>query len=652
MKHGILFLLCLVVAGASAQDTTFRWNLPLPQDAARVTASAFPGSDGVIFLKEQGYIEGPHTQSIFAMTNEMRVTTKAIIVKVFNASAIEKYGSFSYEYPDFRDKLFEHLFSVKARVMKPDGTIWVLPTGDITSVAGVTTGQGRALTKKVMFKIPNLAPNDIVQIEYAHAAPFSFRRQVLFFYHDRYPVLQSSVNITMTKQEHVTYLNFPPSLFPARSDTDLGKAVCSSWALRNLPAVPDEPYGRPFAEVSYLTSVLNQVTEKDSNGWRPIAKNYYKENLDRGSVSSSFLRKIGIEPSPDSVSWSDIEHAYTALRRYFTLSASNDITTDYDHVDKRIDEKEGDATDVAFLMMKILDRWKVPTLPVLLRDRREGVYELTVPSLVWFDRLGLVVTWKGKQMLYDFDRCIPNTYEVPWFLTPTMMFSVSDTGGNHLETNFPSRWQDHISFETHNIYLHPGKKATDSVEFTLHGAMAEELRGDLYSLVGDPLNKAVRAYLEKYSLQEADSASINAFRDEPALTMSGSGTSQAASASIDSFLTFKPKNHLARALREEFSSIQRHYDVFLHQPFALSLSWRVHLPSGYDIARLPEPIDIAGPQGVTAQVLWMRQGDDITIKADILFNTSRVPLEKYMEWRAFLENTNAAVEQELAFRKK
>ncbi len=652
MKRMILVMQFVTMLFASAQDTTFRWHLPSVADAAKITADVFPGTDAVILAKEQGFVEGPHTESIFTMTNEMTVTTHAIVVKLLNANAVGQFGSFSYEYPYFEDKLFQHLFEVKARIMKPDGTVWVMPGSNVTTTAGLLSGEGEPLTMKVMFKIPNLAPNDIVQIEYAHASPFSFERQILFFYHDRYPVLTSSVQITMTKQEHVNYLNFPANLFPARRDTDLGKSVASSWTLQNLPAIPSEPYGRPFAEVSYLTTIVKQVAEKDSNGWRPVAKNYFKNNLQKGSVSSSFIRTLGLEPSPDSASWSDVDRLYTSLRRYFRLRASIFPYTDYKNLDNQIDEKEASPSEAAFIMMKVLERWEVPVTPVLLRDRREGLYELTVPSLVWFDRLGLLVSWKGEQMLYDFDACIPSKYELPWFLTPMTMFAVSDTGGRHLKVNFPSNWRDHVSSETHYITLHPGKKAIDSVEFDLKGATAEELRGELYSTVGDALAKFARSYLEMNALQDADTSSINGFLDDPVIKISGEGNSRAAFATVDSFLTFQPKNHLIRQFRELFSSTQRHYDIFMRQPFAYSFSWHVHLPPGYDVARLPDPADIAGPAGVMAQVTCLCNNSDILIKADVLFNTTRVPLEKYAEWRSFLDNVNAAMEREVTLREK
>ena len=185
---------CLCCASFSfSQESTFRWGFPALADAQKITPANFPDVDAVIILKEQGFTEGPHTKSLFAIYNETTVSTKAMIVKLFNEKAVETFGSFSYEFPDMRLKEDRHVFTVRARVMKPDGTIQDLPDTSIKRITGISSGHGRALTQRVMYKIPNLAPGDIVQYEYSHGEPWSFKRQVLYFYHDRYPVLRSVV---------------------------------------------------------------------------------------------------------------------------------------------------------------------------------------------------------------------------------------------------------------------------------------------------------------------------------------------------------------------------------------------------------------------------------------------------------------------------
>jgi hypothetical protein len=645
--------LCIVWSTfALSEEPTFRWPLPAAADAAKLTAAAFPGSDAVILVKEQGFTEGTHTRSLFVIYNDVTVQSEAIMVKLFNDKAVEQFGSFSYEYPHMLEKEERHVFRIRVRVMKPDGTVQVLPDTSIKQVTGVATAGGRALTDKVMYKIPSLAPGDIVQYEYSHAEPYSYKRQVLFFYHDRYPVVTSVAYVIMEKKTEVSYKHFPPDKFGPPEVKDLGSAVCNVWTLNNLPAIPDEPFGRPLSEVSYLTTVVSNNEENDGNGWRPVAKNYYQENIEEGSLPSSFMEDLGLNPSLKNADWPQIDTLYTALRKYFRLKTTVSKYTAYKQVDKQIKNKEADASDLAFMMLKALERWKVQATPVLVRDRREGEYEMSVPSMVWFSRLALLISLNGRDVLYDFDRCIPTTYEAPWFINPSTMFAVQDTGGYHFQLKSPSTWRGHISAESHLITLKPGKRASDSVAFTLKGAFAQNKRGALYSKTGEDLDKAVRSFLEDNAVQETEHAEINNFLDEPLIRINGTGNSRGASTAIDSFLTYQPRNHLLRSFRENFTLPARHFDIDLYEPFAYNLRWLIEIPAQHRVDRLPDDAQIVGPSGATAQVSCMQHDNQVEVNAMVVFASANIPLAKYGEWRAFLDKVNNSLERQIVFRKK
>ncbi|HUI10824.1 MAG TPA: DUF3857 domain-containing protein, partial [Bacteroidota bacterium] len=633
---------------AAAQDSTFSWNLPAPSAVQKITAANFPDADAVILLKEQGFTEGPHTKSVFVITDEVTVSTKAIIVKLLNQKAVEEFGSFSYEFPYYLNREARHQFVVHARVMKPDGTVWVLPDTAIKNATGISSGRGRKLTEKVMYKIPNLAPGDIVQYEYAHRAPFSFRRQVLFFYHDRYPVLRSVVSVDMTKREKVKYVHFPPDKIGAPAVRDLGRSTLSSWSVTNLGAIPDEPFGRPFGDVSYLTTIVGADDPDDPGGWHTLGKNYYRDNIAEGSIPKSFMTTLGFDPAMQNAAWTDIDSLYTAIRKYFRLEALPSLYTNFRGVDKQIEDKEGDASDMCFLMLKALDRWGIPATPLLVRDRRDGVYELSVPSTVWFDRLALLVRYKGKDQVYDFDRSIPSRYEIPWFITPSIMFAVQDTGGHHIQFRVPSNWREHISMEDHHITLTQGKRAVDSAVFMLKGALAEHERGSLYARSGEELDASLRDYLG-HTLHDVEHAGINDFRDNPVILISGDGPSRGASTAIDSFVTFQPRNYLLRSFRERFSQPVRRFDVTLDEPFGIVLSWHIQGPNGSHPVHPPEAAEIHGPAGAMAQVYTFAQGSDVDVKASVVFSTATIPVSEYGRWRTFLDSVNTTAERDIAF---
>lgn len=133
--------------------------------------------------------------------------------------------------------------------------------------------------------------------------------------------------------------------------------------------------------------------------------------------------------------------------------------------------------------------------------------------------------------------------------------------------------------------------------------------------------------------------------------ISGSGSSRAPCTVIDSFLTLQPRNHFLRSFRDNFTAPIRHYDVDLNEPFAWNLKWEIAVPRDYRVDHVPEATDIAGPAGASAQISYHPQDGVVEVNAMVVFTAGVVPLEKYAEWRTFLDNVNSTIERPVVFRK-
>ncbi len=654
MKYPVALALCVACSTALSQNGTFLLGIPSIHETNTLTSSMFEGADAVILCKQQGYTEGPHSSFdgfTLRLTNEVAITSQLMMVKLFNETAVNRFGSFEYEYPETRGRGPKHVLTVRARVVKPDSTVWVLPDSAISIVTGATNGDGDALTKKVLFKIPNLAPGDIVQIEYSHLAPFSFHRRVMFWYHDRYPILQSNVLVTMPRTEKVDFMSFPSKVVGEGQLVEHTKEIARSWSVRNLAAIPPEVFSRPFDEVSYLTAMVNHTDEDDGDAWRPLAKQYWKYYINDGSVPKSFMRELGLDPSLSAPTTEDVDRAYTAIRKYFRLSASNENVPDNDGVDRLIEDKEGDASDLAFILLKILERWDVHALPVLIRDRREGAFEPTVATTAWFDRMGVFVSLPGGSNIYDFDRSIPTRYEYPWFLNGIRVVGIADTGAVHFAVHPPSNVHKHISEERHRLEFSGGGRLNDSLEYTLRGALAQHLRKELYPLKGQALFDKIRTLAMAHSLKEADTVSLNNFLDDPSIRLGAAGRSQAETTTIDSFLIVHPKNHLLRTLRLLFPSTERKQDIFLDEPFIYTITWDISVPHGYIPAELPAPVDIHELRGLVTQVTYFIREGVVTAKADVLIDAAQIKTQEYKAWLAFLDDSMKAMEREIVFKR-
>ena len=654
MKTSVLLPVIFLSSFAIAQRHSFELGLPSITATNKLTAAMFKGADAVILRKDQLYSEGSRSRVEglkMYFTDEVTINGEFLVAKLFNNEAVEHFGSFSYEIRATANENVQDRLIVNARVVKPDSSIWVLPDSAVTTVTATTTGEGDPLTKRVLFKIPNLAPGDIVQIEYRHIVPFSLSRKMMFWYHDKYPIIESNVSVVMAKSTNVDYVSFPAERVGPPQVSETQNTWSRVWTVRGLGAIPDEVFSPPFEDVSYLTAIVNRSDEEDGDGWRPLARHYWKYHIDHGSVPKSFMRSIGLDPGLKHPAWDDVEKAYTALRKYFRLEAVNSLYPDDTQVDRLIENKEGDASDLAFLMLKILDRWGVKAFPVLIRDRRSGGFEPSVPTLSWFDRIGLQVSLDSADNIYDFDRSIPYQFELPWFLNGVSVVAVHDTGAARLSVHLVQKLRDNTSTEVHTLILRQGKRALDTVRFTLKGYIAQKLRSALYPLKGDDLEASLKAFMTGGSLKEADSVFVNDFLDEKELRIGGRGISQAPVAEMDSFLVIRPKSELLASFRKLFQRVDRYQDIVLPEQNIFSAEWVIPIPPGYALAGLPEQVNVEGVPGTATQVTYFESEGSVVAKADVMFKTDSVKAPLYHEWLAFLDNSLNAMGREITFKR-
>ncbi len=654
MKTTICIAVILFASTVFSQDHGFMAKFPPISVTGGLTADLFKHADAVILLKQQGYTEGPHSYAdafTIVIRNEFVVESKVIIAKVFNDAGVREFGSFEYEYPVYEG--IEQIFKVRARIMKPDSTIWVMPDDAITRMAGLTSGSGKTLTQKVLFKLANLTPGDVVQIEYTHTKPYLDTRKVIFYYHDQYPVLNSTLTINMDAAVKVDYLSFPADKVGEPQVDRKGNNISHFWAVGNLSEIPKEPFNRPFADVSYITTVVSHHKGSAEDGWRELAKKYISHFVDKGSIPDSFVKKIGLDPALQSPRWTDIDSAYTALRKHFTLQSTNSLYPGVRILDDIIADKEGDASDLAYMMLKIMERWGVPATPLLIRDKRDGIYETSVASLFWFDRLSLLVSLQGVDRIFDFDRSIPTRFEMPWFLNGISVVALHDTGVAHLYVSALSSLQDHTSKEFHSVVLVSNKKAVDSVCLRLRGARAEDLRSKLYAVKGEALVNRERELMEANVLKDVDTTFISNFLDESEILVYGKGTSQGTVMTVDSFSTYRPRNQLLREFRNRFSEDMRYDDIFLNEPFGCSIQWIVKSMAGSSVAQLPAAFTAEDSAFATSQTMYFQVNDSTCfVRTDIVFTAARIEQKNYRRFVAFLDKIIQASEREVAFRKR
>ena len=518
MKAMYSLLIILVLVNIASGQKFIR-DLPSEALRSQLSPENFKNVDAVIVLKEQSFLIGDREIDYQCVTFKGLSTTRTHIkiVKLFNEAAVERYGSFEYTYAEYFGNDIPNGFDVKVRVLKENGKVSVMNKKEIKKIVTRETSDGIPLARKVLFKIPNLTAGDIVQIEYQFTEVFSRSSSALFYYNDRDFVLFSNLYITLPMKEEAKYISLPEQRIGPPKIEQLSRAYGSGktyvWMLQNLKAIPDEPYSLPFSDRSLITAFIVEKVDREYMGdWDSIAQQFYSDYLlKKDDVSKAQIEWLGFTTGPDKseFTFDMVDQLYTAIRKKIILTEFNSLYPASDKIGSVFKSGKGDASDLAYIMFKILQQWNQQVNIIWIRDQREGIYEKTIPSTFWFDRLGVLVTINGQEKVYDFDRCIPCNYSLPWFLKSGEVVVLSQSGASHKKLNIPTLLSDNMTSETHTLDFDSADGLIDRVQFTYKGVSAEKFRGKYYASTEENIKEAVEKSVVGNCLLRMDSLTIN-----------------------------------------------------------------------------------------------------------------------------------------------
>ncbi|HTY58798.1 MAG TPA: hypothetical protein VMF59_08260, partial [Bacteroidota bacterium] len=305
----------------------------------------------------------------------------------------------------------------------------------------------------------------------------------------------------------------------------------------------------------------------------------------------------------------------------------------------------------AYIFYKILKDWKVDARPAWIRDKRKGTYEPTVPSIQWFNRLGVLVGVGPEEKLYDFDRSVPAHYTVPSYLKGITVPLLGEKSCEHRKLPSPAGPGSYVR-ESHDLVFSDTQVLRDSLVYTCNGTPAEEFRSEVYDLKGKELRDHCISVATGRCLVAADTVLTSAILDDPEIRLTFSGRSKAGVAPVDAFLTVKLPNEALRVFREEIFTAVRYNDFVLIDPLVMSVSWRLHLPPGYVLRAGPSDTTIRAVKGLSAALHCTRVEDGLRMQADLKFTENVIPAEDFPGIIKVLDGLLTASEQAIVLAKK
>jgi hypothetical protein len=395
-----------LIAGLAAAD-----SFPPVTDAERAL-KAVPGDSkapAVVLSREaelrmMGYGIGSNVSSSLTVHSRVKILTEQG----------KSWGQMTIPHSHY-----DRLLSVKGRTVLPDGR--TLPLGSEGKFERRTSQREKRYVTSLAF--PGVEVGAILDLSYEiRFDTFLFLQP--WYFSDELPVVHSEIIYDVPKGLTIQGGSSDPFKAGVQSSKEitLSGLRLHVWA-DSLPAVPDEPFGPPFADIATQVLILPLTLETGRErisllaGWEDVCKyteeEYANARRKDGRVADTARRIAGSEK--------DGAARAQALYRF----VRDEIATDDDEgiflnegasLEKTLSQKHGDSVEKALLLQALLRETKTAGRIVWAGDRRRGAVDAKLPNPLWFDRALVMVELDGKQVFLDpSDRDLGFGQLAPWY---------------------------------------------------------------------------------------------------------------------------------------------------------------------------------------------------------------------------------------------
>lgn len=207
------------------------WDPISPADLSAQSSSS--GADAEILFKRESIYED----------NSGYVSDIYLRVKIYTSGGISRVARMTIDYPEN-----ETVKVLGARVAKPDGSFVTVPESDFHETNLIKSRIFGTLYKHLAFAIPDLAPGDIVELQWENVnqSPntfWTYVRSGLEFCQDEIPVREYTLSMSANYAPVISWLNCT-NVTTTGDRTNKPKIT-----IRNQPPFVSEPFMPPEREV-------------------------------------------------------------------------------------------------------------------------------------------------------------------------------------------------------------------------------------------------------------------------------------------------------------------------------------------------------------------------------------------------------------------
>ncbi len=585
------------------------WDPIPPADlAAKVSPS---GADAEILFKREHVDED----------NSGYESSFYLRVKIYTASGIGRISRMTIDFPDY-----ETAKILGARVAKTDGSFVTVPESDFHETDLVKSTTYGSLYKYIAFAFPNLAPGDIVEIQWKMANQSSSTRWTYLrggreFCQEDIPVREFTLSMSANYAPVISWLNC------ANVTSSGDRTTEPRLTIRDQPPFVSEPFMPPEAEVRGWIRIEHPARPL-AEEWRKIGQKAAQGFIYRTGDSSA-IRKLAASLTEGVAAPAEKLHR---IYDFCQQSIANDSWKPSDADEKKDDPTSYDLLDDE-LFSETEQSLKAPHVLNEKHSTRDGIDDLfaslartagfevrlarnaPLDTMVnvqgynnWFklDHAMVAVKFGGQWRFFD-----PGAFVVPFGMNEWRNEGVlAFVAGDNDSAFFPSPTsppEQSVRQRTARLHLDSAGTLVGEITVQSSGHRGEQIKEDHWHDRPDALEKFARDEIAQ-RLPAAEVSDIRwenlHSRDQPAILhykVRVPGYAQKIGHRL-----LLPPNFFEAGTAPLFSAPQRRFPILF--PFA----WQdrddieIELPPGFELDHPNAPADLNRPNDPFAATFVLR----------------------------------------------
>jgi len=577
------------------------------------------------------------------------VQTERRALRVLNRQAADRYlRAYGEESGDFK------VVSMQSWSISPAGRVVQSEKKDINTQGAFANFELFSDARVKYVNIPGAEEGSLVGFEIVREGRLPIQGQQ-FAMEDTIPIKQAEVHVSVPSGSLRWFVNHPD-----RVQVVSQSPTAATFRSLDRPAIAEEEDAPPWQSVAAIVTVnYDPAGAAAIQSWQDAGRADFRLNADAEKSNADILAEVDKLTAGQSDLLAKLDAVYSFVSREVRYVAVEIGIGGYQpHAAADVFRyKYGDCKDKATLLLTMLDHVALRGHAALVGTRRDVEADPKVPTLTTFDHMivALPIPPELRAAVAGFPAYDPQT-QILW-IDPTSEYAplgqlppmdqgvfalvVSADRGELLRIPESAPESNGVDYAV-RVRLAPDGTGSADVQMKYEGAFNASRHAFYRNRSIEEMRRAfetrVATYVTQASFQKASAAGTEDNRQQIVENVSFGGNFATATTGDSWF--FQPL-FLSGMNVPELGVRPRHLPLELGTPFRLKGEYRLELPAGMRVERLPEKTSLKSDYG-ELEIEYSATENVLVANSTLIFMMSRIPAEKYAEFRDFVNSVSRA----------